>query len=127
MKFRDITAKVPKGAINLLTNKPIKGISKKKKTKKEYIEIISETPNLAVDAEYGGEALGIAGLITQLPPAIQLLLTNAVIKTSKATAGNSMFVLSNGFTIKITDEHSKYKKQHIIIKQGKKIILDKYV
>lgn len=130
MKFRDLTKKVTKGAINLLTGKPVlKPIkSKRKKTPKDnYVKGNNEFVALNV-THIEKTNIGIAGTLTHLPKDLQIILGNAIIKQVKVTGNSSMYVLADGHTVKVTEVRiANRNKQHIIIKTKKKIIIDIYV
>ena len=131
IKFRDITKKVPKGAINLLTGRAVKKTRKLKRKLSDNYVIGSNkgaSLNVEVSPNYEGETHGIAGIILKLPKEIQTFLHNANIKKAKVSSIESLYELDNGFSLKIKDTTlGGRNKQHIIIKQKRKIILDIYV
>lgn len=131
IKFRDITKKVPESAINLLTGKAIKKTRKdRRKPSSNYILMSNKSAslNIEVSSNYKGETRGIAGIMLQLPKDIQAFLHNANIKKVKVSSIGSLYELDNGFSVKIKDTTLGGKnKQHIIIKQKKRVILDIYL
>jgi len=130
MKFRDITKKVNKKDVNLLTGRAVRRTSKKKK-KASYGYIASNNDDVFLNVETNPnykETNGIAGSLNGLPEEVQKFLNNANIKTAKVTVNNSLYVLDNGYSVKITDIVLAGKnKKHIILKHKKKIILDTYL
>lgn len=135
MKLKDITKKVSKKNLNLLTgssikkrvNKKSKIISKKVKSNYKQTENVVSL-HVKISEKYKGISDSIAGAIQDLPEPVQYLLTNSALKTVVASPGKSMYILENGFTFKIeTIQHGGKRKEHISIKQGKEYILNTYV
>lgn len=129
MKFRDLTkgAKgsntyikpVPKnrGAINLLTGKPVK---RNKKPKIKKTEIISFIPSITYN---------ITNLdLKHLPVDAQRLLNNTEIIQTNITGSSYIYKLINGFVLKVTNKRiGKYNKHHIIFTHKRKILIDTIV
>lgn len=123
MKLRDLTEKTTKSGVNLLTGKSIR--KKKKiipKKKKLIIDNIDTVLEIKED-----EGTGISSATHALPEDAQKFLNNANIKQIKAGASETLYILDNGYSLKIIDVTIKQKKkQRIVIKKGKKTILDTY-
>jgi hypothetical protein len=121
LKLRDITAKAPKGALNLLTGKPVK-TNRKKKNKKP---IIDNTDALLYAKD---TSTGLSNDISNLPQEVQQFINNSKIKQIKINASESTYILDNGFTLKYSETKlgNKHKK-HIVLRKGKKTFIDTYI
>ena len=130
MKFRDITKKVNKKDVNLLTGRVVRRTSKKKK-KASYGYLPSNNDNTFLNLNENKdfkETNGIAGSLNGLPKDVQKFLNNASIKTAKVTSDSSLYVLDNGYSIKVIDTTLAGKnKKHIILRYKRNTILDTYI
>lgn len=109
-------------------------VSKKSK-KVEYPKTSSESFNIfknglstSISDNYEGQIDGIIAFIKTLPQTIQYFLHNNKLLKTTSRQGYTMFILEGKITIKIKEVKFDLKnKLEVTIKEGKKIIIHKFV
>ena len=131
MKFRDITKRPPKGKVNLLTGKAVKNNHKKAKAsfKSSHTSKYELIPlSLEIDDEDDRNVEGIAGLIKKLPDDLKLIVNNGNLVKTTASQGYTFYKLDNGISLKLTETvRSGQHKTHVVIKKGKKTLINQFI
>lgn len=136
-EFRNLTGKPKKDKKVAITNKHITDTrpTKNKKRQKRKVNQTNPTVNntiteltTSISDNYQGKVDGIIAYIKTLPQEIQTLLNNSSLKRVTARQGFSMYVLENGFTIKIKDETlGKKNYLRIVVSQKRKELFNKRI
>ena len=120
--------KKPNTKFKMLTDtpKPKAKQQPRRKNIRATANLVPLSLSVVVSERFEGIADNLLGLIDGFPIEMKMFFNNAKIKKTIVNSSHSLFVLDNGYTVKFTDMvHARKNSVEIIIKQKKKIILNK--